>query len=104
MPGKHDFVPSRCRAVMFLQGCFWLVHDCHLFRHLGTRTEFWARKIGANQERDKVVGPTPRSEGWRIAAVRECALKGKNRIELKELVTRLTSWLKGDELLLEIRG
>ena len=30
--------------------------------------------------------------------------KGKSRIELKELLTRLTSWLSGDELLLEIRG
>ncbi|QNE05217.1 very short patch repair endonuclease [Croceicoccus marinus] len=103
LTGKPDIVLSRFHAVIFVHGCFWHGHDCHLFRLPGTRTEFWAAKIGANQERDKVVGSALLSEGWRIATVWECALKGKSRIELKELLTRLTSWLRGDELLLEIR-
>lgn len=104
LPGKPDIVLSRFHAVIFVHGCFWHGHDCPYFRLPGTRTDFWATKIGANQKRDKAVRSALLSEEWRTATVWECALRGKNRIELKELLTRLTSWLEGDELLLEIRG
>lgn len=104
LTGKPDIVLSRLHAVIFVHGCFWHGHDCNLFRLPETRAQFWATKIGANQERDKTVRSALLSDGWRIATVWECALKGKGRFDLRELLTRLTIWLEGAETLLEIRG
>lgn len=104
LTGKPDIVLSRFNAVIFVHGCFWHGHDCPMFQLPGTRTDFWATKIGANQMRDETVSSALLSDGWRIATVWECALKGKGRLDLQELLTRLTLWLEGHETLLEIRG
>ena len=104
LTGKPDIVFGRLHAVIFVHGCFWHGHDCHLFRLPGTRTEFWAGKISANQKRDETVRSALLTDGWRIAIVWECALKGKGRLHLQELLTELTNWLEGAGNLLEIRG
>lgn len=104
LTGKPDIVLTRLHAVIFVHGCFWHGHSCHLFRLPGTRTEFWATKINANRKRDNAVRSALLSDGWRIATVWECALKGKGRLELQELLTELTTWLEGAESLLAIRG
>ena len=57
LPGKPDIVLSRFHAVIFVHGCFWHGHDCHLFRLPETRTEFWAAKIGASVETDPSMSP-----------------------------------------------
>jgi DNA mismatch endonuclease (patch repair protein) len=41
-----------------------------------TRPEFWTAKFSANIERDKRNVAALRENGWRIATVWECALKG----------------------------
>ena len=104
LTGKPDVVLSRFHAIIFVHGCFWHGHECQLFRLPGTRTDFWSAKIDANQKRDQTVRSDLLSDGWRIATVWECALKGNARLDLQELLTRLTFWLEGDETLLEIRG
>ena len=104
LTGKPDIVLSRLDAAIFVHGCFWHGHNCHLFRLPGTRTDFWASKISANQKRDETVRSALLSDGWRIATVWECALKGKARLDLQELLTHLTTWLEDDEGLFEIRG
>ena len=32
VPGKPDMAFPRYRAALFVNGCFWHGHDCHLFR------------------------------------------------------------------------
>ena len=53
LPGKPDLVFPKHSAVIFVHGCFWHGHDCHLFRWPGTREEFWRDKITSNAARDR---------------------------------------------------
>src|SRR5690554_7572936 len=32
LPGRPDMIFPSCKAVIFVNGCFWHAHDCGLFR------------------------------------------------------------------------
>lgn len=104
LPGKPDIVLKRYRAAIFVNGCFWHRHDCHLFRLPGTRTEFWRDKIARNVKRDRAVQSSLIEHGWRQMVVWECALKGKTRLEPEAVMKRLTDWLVSGDTLAEISG
>ena len=77
LPGRPDIVLPRYRTAVFVHGCFWHRHDCHLFRLPKTRTEFWDQKIGANRERDLRNTAHLHELGWRVEVIWECELRGK---------------------------
>ena len=93
VPGKPDLFLRRYRAAIFVHGCFWHGHDCHLFKLPSTRTEFWQRKIDRNRARDAEVEAALCEQGWRRLVIWECALKGKTRLEFGGLMNRLCDWL-----------
>lgn len=102
--GKPDLVLPRYQAVVFVNGCFWHGHDCHLFRVPATRTDFWKQKISKNKENDKIATASLSDDGWRIATVWECALKGKGKIKEDDVIEMLSSWLKSEECTISVRG
>jgi DNA mismatch endonuclease (patch repair protein) len=104
LPGKPDIVLPRWRAVILVHGCFWHGHDCHLFRWPSTREDFWRQKIGRNREVDARTEHALRDAGWRQAVVWECALKGKTRLPLPDVIGKLAVWLKEGGDFLEIAG
>lgn len=104
LPGKPDIVFPRLDAVIFAHGCFWHGHNCHLFKWPSTRPEFWRAKISRNREIDARNEAALSALGWRQAIVWECALKGKARLPLPEVIQRCTSWLRSNRRSLEIRG
>lgn len=104
LPGKPDIVFPRHHAVVFINGCFWHQHDCHLFKWPTAREEFWRSKIGRNVENDARVAAALKNLGWRVGTVWECALKGKTRLDVVEAMQRLASWIKSSENSLTIRG
>lgn len=104
LPGRPDMVFPRRRAVLFAHGCFWHGHDCHLFRWPASRDEFWRTKIGRNREVDERAIELLRAAGWRHGVVWECALKGKTRLPLAEVINACGTWLRGSEPTFEIRG
>lgn len=104
LPGKPDLVLPRYRAAIFVHGCFWHGHGCHLFRWPATREAFWREKIGRNIARDRQQVTELAGAGWRVAVVRECALKGRTRLPFSDIVEALDLWLKSDEKVLEIQG
>lgn len=53
IPGKPDVVIRKLKAAIFINGCFWHRHDCHLFTIPKTRSDFWKAKIESNIKRDK---------------------------------------------------
>ncbi len=104
LPGKPDLVfPSR-RAVIFVHGCFWHGHDCHLFRLPATRTEFWQAKIARNRAVDESAMSALAARGWRQGIIWECALKGRTRLPAEALFERCARWLRSKEGDLEIGG
>ncbi|MDE2751917.1 MAG: very short patch repair endonuclease [Gemmatimonadota bacterium] len=103
LPGKPDLVFPKHRAVVFVHGCFWHGHDCHLFRWPKTRPEFWRRKITSNVERDRMRHVDLASTGWRIATIWECALKGRGRLPVSVVAERCAEWLQSDRSELVVR-
>ncbi|MFZ3129765.1 MAG: DNA mismatch endonuclease Vsr [Desulfosporosinus sp.] len=104
LPGKPDIVFPRYRAVIFVNGCFWHCHDCHLFKWPNTNEEFWHRKISRNKVLDRINIIRLGERGWRVGVVWECSLKGKYKIPYEEVILKCSQWLKSDIQLIEIGG
>jgi DNA mismatch endonuclease, patch repair protein len=104
LPGKPDLVFPKYKAVVFVHGCFWHGHDCHLFKVPSTRQDFWLEKINGNRARDGVAESRLLSEGWRVATIWECALKGRTMLPLPQVLDECAAWLAGGEHTLDIRG
>lgn len=104
LPGKPDLVFPRHRAVVFVHGCFWHQHDCHLFVWPATRQDFWREKIHRNVVNDDKAAVALLATGWRVATVWECALKGRTRRNFTEAMQQLIDWIKSDEQTITIRG
>lgn len=104
LPGKPDLVLAKHRVVILVHGCFWHRHDCHLFKWPSTRAQFWQDKIGANVTRDQKNMEELRGQGWRIAIVRECALKGRTRRPLEDVGDMLAEWIYSTGSEIEIGG
>jgi DNA mismatch endonuclease, patch repair protein len=104
LPGKPDLVFPKHRAVIFVHGCFWHGHDCHLFKWPGTRKRFWQRKIERNREIDEGALSALEAAGWRYCVVWECALKGRERLPLSEVIRCCDVWLHSRKSRLVVRG
>jgi DNA mismatch endonuclease (patch repair protein) len=104
LPGRPDIVFPKWRAVVFVHGCFWHGHGCHLFKWPQSRVDFWRSKLSGNIERDKSNIQKLRADGWRVGIVWECALKGKNRRNPGDIVAHCSKWLKGNRKYFELAG
>lgn len=104
LPGSPDMVMPKYRTVIFVNGCFWHGHDCQLFKWPGTRKEFWRKKITGNCERDKHNMNDLLLDDWRVFVIWECAVKGKKRKSLENIVDRFTKWLSGNRKTGQVRG
>lgn len=104
LPGRPDIVFPARRAVVFAHGCFWHGHDCPLFRLPSTRQDFWSKKIEKNKVNDAFSGDALLEAGWRVGVVWECALKGRGRLPLDEILDTCAQWIAGNQPTLEIRG
>ncbi len=93
LPGKPDIVLARFRTAIFVNGCFWHGHDCHLFKWPSTRPEWWRAKIEKTRVTDDAARKALLSDGWRVADVWECALKGRTRLPLEEVIGELSDWI-----------
>ncbi len=104
LPGKPDMVFPKYKAVIFVNGCFWHGHNCHLFKWPASREEFWRTKITRTQEKDKENIEELLSNGWRVLQIWECAIKGKKRLPLETIIEHTVFWLKSHQMHLDIHG
>jgi DNA mismatch endonuclease (patch repair protein) len=104
LPGHPDLVFPRWGAALFAHGCFWHGHDCHLFRWPSTREEFWRAKIERNRAVDARTESGLMAAGWRQGVVWECALKGREKLPIDDVIATCAGWLRSDKPRLEIRG
>lgn len=85
--GKPDFVFSKLRVAVFVDGCFW--HGCPNHSNLpANNREFWRRKLAANKIRDRRVARTLRSNGWQVMRIWEHELTLKNEGRLLGRIER----------------
>jgi DNA mismatch endonuclease (patch repair protein) len=79
--GNPDFVFTKCRVAVFVDGCFW--HGCamHAAYPMNNRA-FWTAKLARNKARDRLVIRTLRNDGWRVLRVWQHELSRKNEQRL----------------------
>jgi DNA mismatch endonuclease, patch repair protein len=91
--GKPDIVLPKYGAVIFVHGCFWHRHLCHLFKWPKSNTDFWQNKINANAVRDVQNAAALLQAGWRVLNIWECSLKGRHALLEETLSNRVARWL-----------
>jgi DNA mismatch endonuclease (patch repair protein) len=105
LPGTPDMVFSKYRAVLFVHGCFWHYHGCHLSALPNTRHYWWKKKLEGNRKRDSEILSRLKALGWRILIIWECGFRKPNtdRAEaLDRIAERGVRFLKSERKLLEI--
>jgi len=96
LPGTPDMIFPKYAAIIFVNGCFWHHHGCHLSELPQTRREWWREKLEGNWKRDRKVLSQLRRMGWRVMTIWECSFRkpGINREEaLDSLADRASDFL-----------
>lgn len=105
LPGKPDLVLSKYKTVVFIHGCFWHMHMCHMGTIPKSNTEFWSSKLKLNLLRDQRNTKLLIALGWKVLVVWECSTKGKYKIPEDELRKKLSYLIKeNDSIYKEITG
>ena len=88
---RPDFIFSKLKLAVFVDGCFW--HGCpqHAIKPKNNRA-FWQRKLSANKARDRLVNQTLRRAGWRVIRIWEHEFSRKNELRL---IARIQRFLHG---------
>ena len=87
LPGSPDIVLSKYKTVIFVNGCFWHIHEgCDSFSWPSNNYEFWKDKLTANGERDKRNQRMLQEMGWKVLIIWQCELKKKVREERLNLL------------------
>lgn len=81
LPGKPDIVLPKYKTVIFVNGCFWHMHNCGRFVWPKSNPDYWHSKIQGNVKRDAKYKAELEALGWRVLVVWECELKPLNRDE-----------------------
>ena len=85
--GKPDFVFSKLRLAMFVDGCFW--HGCPLHcRVPASNRSYWLQKVGRNKIRDQLVNRKLRGGGWRVVRIWEHDFASKRQAQLLRRIRR----------------
>ena len=80
LPGRPDLAFVAKRKVLFINGCFWHLHDgCPRANLPKTNRDFWTSKLERNRRRDYVNIASLRQLGWDVYTLWECELKDLDR-------------------------
>jgi DNA mismatch endonuclease (patch repair protein) len=96
--GKPDFVFTKPRIAVFVDGCFW--HVCHKHCKIPESNRlFWEKKLKKNQTRDRIVNRTLKANGWRVIRIWEHSLsrssKSRTAKRVISLVNKSEKYLRG---------
>lgn len=93
LPGCPDIVlPKYKTVVVFVNGCFWHMHDYGRFVWPSSNKEYWTKKIYRNVERDTENHRILSEQGWKVLVIWECQLKKKTASEnLENLYYAITN-------------
>lgn len=92
-PGHPDILLPKYKTAIFINGCFWHVHEgCHYFVWPENNKEFWQKKLIKNSDRDKRNYKMLTDMGWNIIVIWECELKrDKQAGTLERLIDEITN-------------
>lgn len=90
-PGHPDIVLPKFKIVVFINGCFWHMHEnCDYFKMPETNQDYWIPKLMRNKQRDAENIRLLESQGWTVIVVWECELKKKIKLQkLEDIYTEI---------------
>jgi len=94
LPGRPDLVFNARKAVIFIHGCFWHMHDCKLGKLPASNSEFWYTKLQGNKDRDAENQRKLLALGWRVRVVWLCELKNKRTFVSDAQIDELAAWIR----------
>ena len=75
-PGKPDVVLPKYKTVIFVNGCFWHMHEnCKQGRLPKSNTVYWKEKLNKNVVNDRIHIEELIEMGWNPITLWECELK-----------------------------
>ena len=93
LPGTPDLALRGRNAVIFMHGCFFHRHGCYRFKWPKQNEADWREKIEANAERDRrQLRELRHDRGMRSLIVWECALTGREKRAINEVVDLVDHW------------
>ena len=76
LPGKPDIVLPKYKTVIFVNGCFWHMHEnCKSSSIPINNHDFWKEKLERNVERDKKNYKDLKAMGIKVVVIWECEIK-----------------------------
>lgn len=85
--GNPDFVWSKERVALFVDGCFW--HGCPVHGRIPhSRRDYWEAKLAGNASRDRLVSRTLKAGGWTVIRIWECALHRSAALRTAKRIAR----------------
>jgi len=79
-PGHPDIVLPKYKTIVFINGCFWHMHEgCSRSVLPKSNTDYWVPKLERNKEKDMESKRLLSEQGWNVIIVWECDLKKNER-------------------------
>lgn len=76
-PGSPDIYVPRLRLAIFVNGCFWHLHECEGTKVPTGASPYWLLKLERNKERDRWNYRRLEEMGIRVLVVWECEIRTK---------------------------
>ena len=85
LPGSPDIYISKYKAAIFVNGCFWHIHEnCRYASIPKNNHDFWKNKLEGNVQRDKQNYIKLESMGINVIVVWGCEIKQMMKDEMIE--------------------
>lgn len=82
IPGTPDLAFASHSKAIFVHGCWWHGHCCvRGDRPAQANSDYWARKIERNKQRDQRVLGELRELKWSTLVIWECQLRNLGKVE-----------------------
>ena len=86
LPGTPDLIFSKMRKLIFVNGCFWHLHQgCRFSKLPKTNQDFWKKKLEGNRARDRMNQEGLETLGWKVLVIWECELNEPDLVKDKIL-------------------
>ena len=91
-PGKPDVVLPKYKTVIFVNGCFWHMHEgCKQGRLPKSNVDYWREKLAKNVENDKKHTEQILEMGWTPITIWECELKKNFEDTMDKIILEITT-------------
>jgi DNA mismatch endonuclease, patch repair protein len=80
LPGCPDIVLTKYKTVIFVNGCFWHMHEnCSRASLPASNRDYWIPKLNSNKKRDMLNLQVLKKLGWNVLVIWECELRKESR-------------------------